>query len=81
MLTSLSLSSWGLPRWLLWSRRIIALKLYFCSRQHVFKGFVFFARGRQVLSVIDKRSRNILDSRVYLGYSILEVRGENKGIL
>ena len=34
-----------------------------------------------MLSVIDKRSRNILDSRVYLGYSILEVRGENKGIL
>ena len=41
----------------------------------------FFARGRQVLSVIDKRSRNILDSRVYLGYRISEVRGENKGIL
>ena len=41
----------------------------------------FFARGRQVLSAIDKRSRNILDSRVYLGYRISEVRGENKGIL
>ena len=65
----------------LWSRRIIALKLHFCSRKHVFKDFFFFARGRQVLSAIDKRSRNILDSRVYLGYRISEVRGENKGIL
>ena len=34
-----------------------------------------------MLSVIDKRSRNILDSRVYLGYRIWEVRGENDEIL
>ena len=34
-----------------------------------------------MLSAIDKRSRNILDSRVYLGYRISEVRGENKRIL
>ena len=29
----------ALPMWLLWSRRIIAFKLYFCSYKHVFKGF------------------------------------------
>ena len=60
----------GLSVWLLWSRRIIALKVYFCSRKYVFKGFVFFANSRQVLLATYKHSHNILDSRVYLGYRI-----------
>ena len=32
----------GLLMWLLWSLRIIAFKLYFCSRKDVFKGFLSF---------------------------------------
>ena len=35
----------GLPMWLLWSRRIIAFKLWFCSHKHVFKGFSLFVRN------------------------------------
>ena len=34
----------GLPMWLLWTRRIITLKLYFFSHKHAFKGFSLFER-------------------------------------
>ena len=46
----------GLPMWLLCSRRIIAPRLYFCSRKHVFKGLFF---SPTVLLALYKRSRNI----------------------
>ena len=46
----------GLPMWLLWSRRIIAFKSNFCSRQHDFKGFDFFCqRSTGVFSYIETR--------------------------
>ena len=34
----------GFPMWLLWSRRIIPFKLYFCSHKRVSKGFSLFVR-------------------------------------
>ena len=35
----------GLPMWLLWSRRINAFKLHFCSHKHVFKDDRWFCKN------------------------------------
>ena len=69
----------GLPLWPLWSSRISSHYIFDLASMSIRD--LFFANGQQVLLAIYKRSRNILDSRVYLGYRISEVRGENKGIL
>ena len=37
----------GLPMWRLWSCRIIAFKLYFCSHKRVFMRFSLFVRDKQ----------------------------------
>ena len=70
----------GLPLWPLWSSRISSHYIFALASMSI-RDLFFFANGQQVLLAIYKRSRNILDSRVYLGYRISEVRGENKGIL
>ena len=38
---------YGLLMWLLWTRRIIAFKLYFCYHKFVFKEFSFSVRDDQ----------------------------------
>ena len=41
-----------LPMWPLWSRRIIAFKLYFALASMTLRDLIFFANGRQVFLAI-----------------------------